>query len=218
MFHACVILTTIWAVVLIYIFALHSRSSRSTWRTILKSGVATTRVHACGGRWLQLHPYSTNHGGCCSLVGREKVCGLSCGSCTPSRIDTGRIDVGGKLLTNHLKELVSFRQWNMMEETHIMNDVKEKCCFVSTQFAADLEACRFALLGWPSRVCATYRPRCSGVIRITGLCRNTSFQISRETEAGTSASLTIRTSTESKYFIWVTNASQFPRFCSAQTT
>ncbi|KAI9443407.1 actin family [Lactarius indigo] len=53
-----------------------------------------------------------------------------------------RIDVGGKLLTNHLKELVSFRQWNMMEETHIMNDVKEKCCFVSTQFAADLEACR----------------------------------------------------------------------------
>ena len=55
------------------------------------------------------------------------------------------MDVGGKLLTNHLKELVSFRQWNMMEETHIMNDVKEKCCFVSTQFAADLEACRFAL-------------------------------------------------------------------------
>ncbi|KAH9168756.1 actin-domain-containing protein [Lactarius sanguifluus] len=53
-----------------------------------------------------------------------------------------KIDVGGKLLTNHLKELVSFRQWNMMEETHIMNDVKEKCCFVSTQFAVDLEACR----------------------------------------------------------------------------
>ncbi|KAH9980073.1 actin family [Lactifluus volemus] len=53
-----------------------------------------------------------------------------------------RIDVGGKLLTNHLKELVSFRQWNMMEETYIMNDVKEKCCYVSTQFVADLEACR----------------------------------------------------------------------------
>ncbi|KAI0301094.1 actin-like protein ARP6 [Multifurca ochricompacta] len=53
-----------------------------------------------------------------------------------------RIDVGGKLLTNHLKELVSFRQWNMMEETYIMNDVKEKCCYVSTQFAVDLETCR----------------------------------------------------------------------------
>ncbi|KAI9508411.1 actin-domain-containing protein [Russula earlei] len=53
-----------------------------------------------------------------------------------------RIDVGGKLLTNHLKELVSFRQWNMMEETYIVNDVKEKCCYVSTQFSADLETCR----------------------------------------------------------------------------
>jgi actin-related protein 6 len=53
-----------------------------------------------------------------------------------------RIDVGGKLLTNHLKELVSFRQWNMMEETYIVNDVKEKCCYVSRQFAADLETCR----------------------------------------------------------------------------
>ncbi|KAH9991239.1 actin-like protein Arp6 [Russula vinacea] len=53
-----------------------------------------------------------------------------------------RIDVGGKLLTNHLKELISFRQWNMMEETYIVNEVKEKCCYVSTQFSADLETCR----------------------------------------------------------------------------
>ena len=36
------------------------------------------------------------------------------------------IDVGGKLLTNHLKELVSYRQWNMMDETSIVNDVEEK--------------------------------------------------------------------------------------------
>ncbi|KAI0057804.1 actin-related protein Arp6 [Artomyces pyxidatus] len=53
-----------------------------------------------------------------------------------------RIDVGGKLLTNQLKELVSFRQWNMMDETHIMNDVKESCCYVTSQFAADIEATR----------------------------------------------------------------------------
>jgi actin-related protein 6 len=31
----------------------------------------------------------------------------------------------------------------MMEETYIVNDVKEQCCYVSTQFAADLEACKF---------------------------------------------------------------------------
>ncbi|KAI0786140.1 actin-like protein Arp6 [Abortiporus biennis] len=53
-----------------------------------------------------------------------------------------RIDVGGKLLTNQLKELVSFRQWNMMDETHIINDVKESSCFVSQNYAADLEICR----------------------------------------------------------------------------
>ncbi|KAI0632288.1 actin-like protein Arp6 [Trametes polyzona] len=53
-----------------------------------------------------------------------------------------RIDVGGKLLTNHLKEIVSFRQWNMMEETHIVNEVKEACCFVSDNFKRDLEVCR----------------------------------------------------------------------------
>ena len=53
-----------------------------------------------------------------------------------------RIDVGGKLLTNHLKELVSFRQWNMMDETYVMNEVKESCCYVSQQFGVDLETCR----------------------------------------------------------------------------
>ncbi|KAJ7633827.1 actin-domain-containing protein, partial [Mycena polygramma] len=35
-----------------------------------------------------------------------------------------RLEVGGKLSTNQLKELVSFRQWNMMDETYIMNHVK----------------------------------------------------------------------------------------------
>ncbi|TFK34759.1 actin-related protein Arp6 [Crucibulum laeve] len=53
-----------------------------------------------------------------------------------------RLDVGGKLLTNQLKELSSFRQWNMMEETYIINDVKESCCYVSTNFKEDLETCR----------------------------------------------------------------------------
>ncbi|KAJ7173813.1 actin-related protein Arp6 [Mycena filopes] len=53
-----------------------------------------------------------------------------------------RLDVGGKLLTNQLKELVSFRQWNMMDETYIMNHVKETCCFVTQNFKRDLETCR----------------------------------------------------------------------------
>lgn len=53
-----------------------------------------------------------------------------------------RIDVGGKLLTNQLKELASFRQWNMMDETYIINEIKESCCYVSTNFKQDLEATR----------------------------------------------------------------------------
>ncbi|KAG8902331.1 Actin- protein 6 [Tulasnella sp. 403] len=53
-----------------------------------------------------------------------------------------RIDVGGKLLTNHLKEIISYRHYNMMDQTFIVNEIKEKCCYVSENFASDLEACR----------------------------------------------------------------------------
>lgn len=50
-----------------------------------------------------------------------------------------RLNVGGKLLTNYLKEIVSYRQWNMMEETVLMNDVKESLCFCSLDFKRDMQ-------------------------------------------------------------------------------
>lgn len=53
-----------------------------------------------------------------------------------------RIDIGGKLLTNQLKHLVSFRQWNMNDETFVMRQVFEACSFVSLDWRGDLEACR----------------------------------------------------------------------------
>lgn len=53
-----------------------------------------------------------------------------------------RIDLGGKALTNYLKELVSFRSVNVMEETFIMDDVKEKLCFVSLDLPRDLHIAR----------------------------------------------------------------------------
>lgn len=49
-----------------------------------------------------------------------------------------RIDIGGKFLTNYLKELVSIRHYNMQDESHVMNDVKEAVSFVSQDFASDL--------------------------------------------------------------------------------
>ncbi|KXZ55494.1 ARP6 protein [Gonium pectorale] len=51
-----------------------------------------------------------------------------------------RINLGGKLMTNYLKELVSYRSLNMMDETYLMDSVKEQLCFVSQNVKADLKA------------------------------------------------------------------------------
>ncbi|KAJ7294328.1 hypothetical protein O6H91_10G109500 [Diphasiastrum complanatum] len=53
-----------------------------------------------------------------------------------------RLNLGGKALTNYLKELVSYRAWNMMDETYLMEDVKEKLCFCSTDVPFDLNVSR----------------------------------------------------------------------------
>lgn len=53
-----------------------------------------------------------------------------------------RIDVGGKLLTNHLKETVSYRQLNVLDETFVMNQVKEEVCFISQDIYKDMETAK----------------------------------------------------------------------------
>ncbi|KAK3847701.1 MAG: actin family [Linnemannia gamsii] len=60
----------------------------------------------------------------------------------PILVGIRRINVGGKLLTNHLKEIISFRYWNMMDETHLVNEVKEACCYVSNKFWDELDICK----------------------------------------------------------------------------
>ncbi|CAM9339438.1 unnamed protein product [Scytosiphon promiscuus] len=60
-----------------------------------------------------------------------------------------RVNVGGKLLTNYLKEVVSYRQWNMMDEFEIMQDVKDSLSFVSLDLDADLRAARVVRPGNP---------------------------------------------------------------------
>ncbi|KAL0481453.1 actin-like protein Arp6 [Acrasis kona] len=49
-----------------------------------------------------------------------------------------RIDIGGKALTNYLKEIVSLRYYDMMDETYLMNVIKERLCFVSLDFMKDM--------------------------------------------------------------------------------
>jgi actin-related protein 6 len=50
-----------------------------------------------------------------------------------------RLDVGGKLLTNYLTRLLSLRQYDMRNDTYLVNEIKEATCFVSKDFNADLE-------------------------------------------------------------------------------
>jgi len=53
-----------------------------------------------------------------------------------------RINVGGKILTNHLKEVISYRQLMVMDETHVMNQCKEDVCFMSHDFWKDMETAK----------------------------------------------------------------------------
>ncbi|XP_078090836.1 actin-related protein 6 isoform X1 [Mustelus asterias] len=61
--------------------------------------------------------------------------------CKGKKMNEGicRINVGGKLLSNHLKEIISYRQLHVMDETHVINQVKEDVCYVSQDFYKDME-------------------------------------------------------------------------------
>ena len=50
-----------------------------------------------------------------------------------------RIDVGGKLLTNHLKEIISYRQIHVLDETYVMNACKEDSCYVTLNYDSDMK-------------------------------------------------------------------------------
>ena len=62
-----------------------------------------------------------------------------------------RVGIGGKFLTNYMKEIVSIRQTNVIDETYVMNQVKEDTCFVSTEFRADMERTWKGPAGAPKR-------------------------------------------------------------------
>jgi len=52
---------------------------------------------------------------------------------------TLRVDIGGKLLTNHLKEIISYRQLHVLDETYVINQVKEDVCYVSNDLYKDMK-------------------------------------------------------------------------------
>lgn len=53
-----------------------------------------------------------------------------------------RLALGGKALTNLLKRLISFRSWNMADETAVVAAVKERVCRVATDYPSTLATCR----------------------------------------------------------------------------
>ena len=53
-----------------------------------------------------------------------------------------RTPVGGKMLTNYLKEVISYRQCNMLDESLVMRRVKERACYVATDFVKSLSVWR----------------------------------------------------------------------------
>jgi actin-related protein 6 len=54
-----------------------------------------------------------------------------------------RINVGGKVLTNHLRDIVSHRHWNVQDETYLINIVKERLCYVSLDYNKDSNLTKF---------------------------------------------------------------------------
>uniref|UniRef100_A0A0M3KK77 Actin-like protein (inferred by orthology to a C. elegans protein) n=1 Tax=Anisakis simplex TaxID=6269 RepID=A0A0M3KK77_ANISI len=61
-----------------------------------------------------------------------------------------RIDIGGKVLTNLLKEWLSYRQLNVLEETYVINECKEDACFVAENFSRAIALARFGLISFLS--------------------------------------------------------------------
>jgi actin-related protein 6 len=43
-----------------------------------------------------------------------------------------RLDIGGKFLTNYLREIVSLRHYDLRDEPHLLNEIKEDVCYVCT--------------------------------------------------------------------------------------
>lgn len=57
----------------------------------------------------------------------------------PFQAGIRRLDIGGKTLTNHMKDIVSTRQFELRKEEWMATQIKEDVCYVSMDFDNDLE-------------------------------------------------------------------------------
>ena len=54
-----------------------------------------------------------------------------------------RINLGGKHLTNYLKEIISYRQLMVMDETYVVNQIKEEMCYVAVDFDNEMDLAKW---------------------------------------------------------------------------
>lgn len=50
-----------------------------------------------------------------------------------------RIDVGGRILSSYLKDLISFKMVSLKNEVQLVNQIKEEMCFVSNNYKYDMK-------------------------------------------------------------------------------
>jgi actin-related protein 6 len=58
---------------------------------------------------------------------------------------TLRLDVGGRLLTKKLKEMISFKYIKLNNEIKLVGDIKESLCYVSMDFRSEMSLRKHAL-------------------------------------------------------------------------
>lgn len=92
-----------------------------------------------------------------------------------------RIDVGGKLLTNRLKQVLSHRQFDLSNETYVVNQIREDCCYASLDIRRDACLNRFVLFRLCQRIRAAEPSRIIGCqMRRIRLCSNMRCRIIRQ--------------------------------------
>jgi actin-related protein 6 len=87
------------------------------------------------------NPINTEHPSCCTVIDT----GFSFSHSYPflsnkcQKYACKRVNVGGKLLTNYMKEMVSYRYVNLMDNFKIVEQMKQDITYVSLNFTKELE-------------------------------------------------------------------------------
>jgi len=78
-----------------------------------------------------------NYTGCCLDVGHEtcQVCGVYEGSCLDTTVD--RYNFGGNVVSVGISKFLFDKQGVDIKDPSVLNDIKDRCCFVSADFAAE---------------------------------------------------------------------------------